>query len=648
MRRDLRVREALGRYRYWLASAGVTGAYIGSAKLGLKLSVAHGVITPVWPPTGISLAALVLGGLRLWPAVAVGAFVSNVTTGASPGVAAAIAVGNTLEAVVGAYLLRRVGFRASFDRVRDVLAFTVLAALFSTALSATNGVTTLAIAGAAAASPYGSAWKLWWLGDAMGNFLVAPVILLWATRFPKGLDRRKIGEGVLLAGLVAGISAVVFLAGLWRYPYLLFPLLIWATFRFKQLGAATASFIAAAIAVAGVVSNLAPIAGHDPTRGVQILQALLAFVAVSLLMLAATLAEREVAESALQRAHERLAEAQAISHLGSWEWDVASGRLTWSRELYRIYGLEPGTEVSYDSYLARIHPGDREQMRATIEQALEERLPFETVHRILLPDGSERVVQGRGRVVLGADGKPHRMAGTAQDVTERRRLEAVRENILATVSHELRTPLTSIIGFAITLRERQEQLTEQLRRQIVVHLTEQALKLDRLLSNLLDLDRLREGRAELALERQDLASLVEQVAASQPAGGHTVEVVSEPVVAMVDGPKVERIVENLLANAVKHTPPGTRIELSVRPEGDDAVVIRVDDDGPGIADIDKDAIFELFGRAPGNPTRGEGAGVGLALVAQFTALHDGDAWVEDGAGGGASFRVRLPRRTVGS
>jgi signal transduction histidine kinase len=115
---------------------------------------------------------------------------------------------------------------------------------------------------------------------------------------------------------------------------------------------------------------------------------------------------------------------------------------------------------------------------------------------------------------------------------------------------------------------------------------------------------------------------------------------------MVDGPKVERIVENLLANAIKHTPPGTRIELSVRPEGNDAVLIRVDDNGPGIADADKEAIFELFGRAPGNPDRGEGAGVGLALVAQFTALHDGVAWVEDGEGGGSSFRVRLPRRAA--
>jgi PAS domain S-box-containing protein len=637
----MRVRELLARPRYWIWLAVVAGTYIGAAKLGLHLSVAHGVITPVWPPAGIALAALVLGGLRFWPAVFVGALVANATSGASIEMAAVIAVGNTLEAVAGAYLLDRVGFRPSFERVRDVIAFSVLAAIFSTTLSATNGVTALWIADDPAADPYGSAWRLWWVGDAMGDFLVAPLILVWATRFPWAITKRKAAEGLVLLGLLIGTSCVVFLAGLWRFPYLLFPLLIWATFRFKQFGAATASFVVATVAVAGVVAELTPIT-DNATRGVEVLQALLAVVAVSLLILAATLSERERAEVALQSAHERLAEAQAVAQMGSWEWEIESGEAVWSDELYRIFGLPLGAEVDYASYRRRLHPAERERARRVIEEALESRSTFDITHRIVRPDGSTRWIQGHGKPILDESGRVVRMIGTAHDITERRRLEEVRENILATVSHELRTPLTSITGFALTLRERGDELGPEVRRELLRNLTEQAFKLERLLSDLLDLDRLREGRAELALEEADLTEIAARVAAAHG----PVEVVGEPVTAFVDRAKIERILVNLVTNAVKHTAPGTRIVVSVSADGDDSALIQVDDEGPGVAEGDRDMIFELFSRSPRDGAEVPGAGVGLALVAQFAALHDGEAWVQDGEGGGASFRVRLPRRTV--
>ena len=464
MRGALRVRELVARPRYWLWLAIVAGSYIGAAKLGLHLSVAHGV----------------LGGLRFWPAVFVGALVANATSGASIEMAAVIAVGNTLEAVAGAYLLDRVGFRPSFERVRDVIAFSLLAAIFSTALSATNGVTALWIAGDPAADPYGAAWRLWWVGDAMGDFLVAPLILVWATRFPWNISKRRAVEGLVLLGLLIGMSCVVFLAGLWRFPYLLFPLLIWATFRFKQLGAATSSFAVSAVAVAGVVAELTPIT-DNPTRGVEVLKALHSVVSVSLLILAVTLSERETAEVALQSAHERLAEAQAVAQMGSWEWEIESGEVVWSDELYRIFGLPPGTEVDYASYRRSLHPTERERTRRVIEEALEARSPFEITHRIVLPNGSIRWIQGQGKPILEESGRVVRMIGTAQDITDRRRLEEVRENILATVSHELRTPLTSITGFALTLRERGDELSPEVRRELLRNLTEQSFKLEQLL-----------------------------------------------------------------------------------------------------------------------------------------------------------------------
>jgi signal transduction histidine kinase len=624
----------------------VAAAYFGSAKVGLELSVAHGVITPVWPPTAISLVALVMFGPRLWPAVAAGAFLSNATSGVSLTVAAAIAVGNTLEAVVGAGLLRRAGFRPSLERTRDVLALAILGAFVSTTLAATNGVTTLAIADSPAASPYGSAWVLWWLGDAMGDLLLAPMLFVLASR-PLRLPRRRLVEGVVLATLLAGTSAVVFLGGLWRYPYVVFPLLVWATLRFKQLGAATGSFVVAAFGVAGVVAGQTPLGDTDPTTEVQILQALLAFMAVSLLVLGATLAERDEAEQSLATAHANLAEAQRLAHVGSWEWEIGPDSVTWSDELFRIYGVEPrGTPLSYEEFLRRIHPKDRDSIRDAVGAALRELRSFETKHRIVLDDGTERTVQGRGSVVLDADGKAVRMVGTSQDVTERQLLEEVRENILVAVSHELRTPLTAIVGFASTLNDRGNDLSADMRREMIDHLAQQAHKLQRLLSDLLDLDRLRRGRARAAVEPTDVSSLVAHVIASQARDGHHIELDLAPAVADVDPAKVERIVENLVANALRHTPAGTPVSVGVT-QGHDGVLITVDDGGSGVPDAEKDEIFQLFARGANADQSAPGTGVGLALVAQFTALQGGRAWVEDNPGGGASFRVLLPASADG-
>ena len=237
-------------------------------------------------------------------------------------------------------------------------------------------------------------------------------------------------------------------------------------------------------------------------------------------------------------------------------------------------------------------------------------------------------------------GNPVRMVGTAQDVTERKRLDELRDSILATVSHELRTPLTAILGFSLTLQERGDELDDRLRTEIGRHLANQAKKLDRLLSDLLDLDRLRLGHMVPSFAQTDLAPLVRHVAVGFDSD-HPIEIEAEHVTVEADGPKIERVVENLIANAMKHTPPGTEIRVWVRPD-DEGAVIGVDDDGSGVAAEEREAIFEAFRR--GEVAETPGTGIGLSLVAQFTALHGGRAWVEDGEDGGASFRVFLPSR----
>jgi PAS domain S-box-containing protein len=621
----------------------IAGAYFGAAKLGMNLSVAQGVITPVWAPSGIALAALLILGVRYWPAVAVAAFAANATSEAGLAVAAGISVGNTLTAVVGALLVSRIGFTPALDRVRSVLALVVGGALVSTLISATNGVTVLTLADERL-DTYGSAWLLWWFGDAMGVLVVAPILLVLYDASVHGrLPHGRRLEGLALLAAIVAASATVFLAGAWRYPFVvIFPPLLWAALRFKQLGVATACFLVGAIGTAGAVAGTVPLGGDTATERVQLAQRAFAVVIITLLVIGATLAEREKASNALALTASRLGEAQAIAHLGSWEWDILRDLVTWSDELYRVFGLDRARAgpLTYATYLDLVHPDDRELADRAVKSALEDGQPYALEHRIVRPDGLERIVASRGHVVFrGAD--PVKIVGTGQDVTEQRQVEKLREDILSAVSHELRTPLTSVLGFALTLEKHRQSLTQETIDETVSALARAARRLDRLLADLLDVERLRRGVVALDRERVDVAELVRRVVEECAPDGSALRVDSEPVVAEVDRAKLERIVENLVVNAGKHTPNAGSIEVRLTRRGRDMLLV-VEDDGPGIPDEFKEVVFETFNRGPSMLATTPGAGIGLSLVAQFTAVHGGRSWVEDRPGGGASFHVLFP------
>jgi PAS domain S-box-containing protein len=617
----------------------VATAYVAAGKLGIALSVAHGVITPVWAPSGIALAALLVFGRSLWPAVVVGAFLTNATSGADTPVAAGIACGNTLEALAGAFLLEKVRFRIDLERVRDVLALVVLGSGLSTLLSATNGIAVLSLAGTA---PLGSDWVLWWFGDAVGILMVTPLLLVaYAHRATRPTKARILELLFFLLSLTA-ISALVFLGGAWRYPYLIFPPLLWAALRFHQLGAAASTFLVGALATWGTVVGRVPIDETSATGRVQLIQALVGVLAISLLLVGATLAEREAANREVERTAAMLSEAQALTHIGSWDWDIATGSVSWSDELYRIFGLTPqSVAITPGFVLERIHPDDRSLIDEMVRRAYAKRQSFGLEHRIVLADGRTRLLHGRGHVMVDVSGEPVRMLGTAQDITERRQAETLRDDILSAVSHELRTPLASVLNFALTLREGRPGLREQGVARIVDRIVEQTRRIDRLLSDLLELDRFRHDRVVALREPTDVTRLIEQIAAAHQGSAHAIDVSTEPTTANVDTTQVERIVDNLVVNAVKHTPSGTPIALRLERHGADLLIV-VDDAGPGIPDDYKATVFEIFDRGAKVRSNEPGTGIGLSLVARFAALHGGRAWVEDTATGGASVRVLLP------
>jgi two-component system sensor histidine kinase KdpD len=212
---------------------------------------------------------------------------------------------------------------------------------------------------------------------------------------------------------------------------------------------------------------------------------------------------------------------------------------------------------------------------------------------------------------------------------------------LSAVSHELRTPLAGVVGIALTLRRARSMLAEEDVADLLDRLVKSADKLQGLLSDLLDLDRLNRGIVTPKLRSTDLAVLVSRVAEQwQQESGRTLEAALESVVAQVDPDMVERIVENLLANADRHTAADTPVWIkTIRHH--QGVLITVEDAGAGIPPELRAALFEPFRQGPEHPRHAPGVGIGLTLVARFAELHGGQAWVEDRPGGGSSFRVLL-------
>ena len=285
----------------------LAGAYYASAKLGLQLAFSNENVTAVWPPAGIALAALVLWGRRLWPGVLLGAFLANVTTDVPVYTAAGIAVGNTLEAVLGAWLLERFRFRPTLLRLRDLFALVVLGAVISTTVAATIGVASLSL-GDSLSDGAIKTWRLWWLGDMGGDLLVASTIFVLVTHWPyRDLPGRAIEAVALLVALVA-IELVVFSNDV-PATYLAFPIVVWAALRFLQPGATVSSLIFAVIAVSFTGNEQGPFFRRAEDDGLLLAQSFCAIVGLTGLIVAILTYQRRRAERRAQvLAHELQAE----------------------------------------------------------------------------------------------------------------------------------------------------------------------------------------------------------------------------------------------------------------------------------------------------------------------------------------------------
>ena len=281
--------------------------YVIAGKIGLNLASLHASASPVWPPAGIALAAILLLGYRAWPAIFVGAFLVNLTNAGDIATSVAIATGNTVEAIAGAWLVNRfAGGKNVFDRPQGVFKF-ALAAAISAVISPVFGVTSLALGGFADWRNYGAIWVTWWLGDVTGDLIFTPLVLLWGIKWKLAWKKEEAVEVGVLLLLLALLSAVVF--GGWleisakNYPiaFICGPIVIWTAFRFTQRETATGIFILSVIAVWGTVRGFGPFVGQSENQSLLTVQSWTAVLAITAMALSAGMAERRRIEDELQQ-----------------------------------------------------------------------------------------------------------------------------------------------------------------------------------------------------------------------------------------------------------------------------------------------------------------------------------------------------------
>src|SRR3989442_1214530 len=276
----------------------VAAVYFAAARLGLSFAFLNKSVSPVWPPTGIAIAGILLFGYRMWPGILVGAFLVNLLTPQSIGVAAAIAMGNTLEALSAGVLLRALDFHISFDRARDVFKF-VFASFFCTMISTTIGNVALCLGHAARWEEFGALWSIWWLGDLMGALVVVPLFLTWGTAPGQwfGKNRLRYIETALLWTLISLSAMTTFgkpaplSAGFYFLARLIVPLFLWAAFRLGPRGVTLSTALLSVLAIWGTAKGMGPFSGQAVNDALLQLQLFIGSNAVIFLFLVAVVEE---------------------------------------------------------------------------------------------------------------------------------------------------------------------------------------------------------------------------------------------------------------------------------------------------------------------------------------------------------------------
>ncbi|MGI8837653.1 MAG: PAS domain S-box protein [Pyrinomonadaceae bacterium] len=388
-------------------------------------------------------------------------------------------------------------------------------------------------------------------------------------------------------------------------------------------------------------------------------------VVVGIQGIARDITERKRAEEVIRLREIQLTEAQQIAHLGSWEWDVLKDEVRWSDELYRIFGVQPQVfGATYEAYLSYIHLDDLGMVESAVENALHDKVFPRFDNRIIRPDGTVRVLQASGRVIVDEGGRVVKIVGTAQDITQHKRMEndleqardaaleasRLKSEFLANMSHEIRTPLNGVMGMLGLLLDSKLNKTE---RELAEMARASAESLLSIVNDVLDFSKIEAGKLEIAQVPFDLRALVEEVIGivSTWAEQKNLDLIvryspTAPRQVVSDPGRIRQCLLNLLSNAIKFTEQGyVYLDVEAKEQSTDHMAFKftITDTGIGIPSDQLDHSFERFTQVDGSITRRYGGtGLGLAITKRLVEIMSGTAGVASAPKKGSTFWFNLP------
>jgi PAS domain S-box-containing protein len=653
----------------------LAAAYFAAAKVSLLVAIPPGYATAVWPPSGIALAALLLGRRSLWPGIWIGSFAANLTIEGAWLAAAVIATGSSLQAYAIATLMRRqMGVPRRFERVREVAIF-VGVVVSGAVIAPTLALLPLATIYPLPAMELLANWWTWWQGDACGMLLITPLVLTWSA---PGMTwtREKVLELIAFAALLLAAGDFVFTGSAGR-TFVMVPFIVWAAFRFGQREVTTTSAVICAMALWYTLGRFTgPFAEVPSNESLLLLLVFVSTVVVTGLMLCALLAQLRAAHEELEtRVAQRtraLAESErrfrllveSVVDYAIYMLDAEGRIASWNAGAERIKGY--GAEEIMGQHVSRFYlPEDVAAGKPArdLETAAREGRLAEEAWRVR-KDGATFWASLIMAAVRDDTGRLLGYAKVTRDLTQRKLVEAEmlrakteaeranqsKSQFLANMSHELRTPLNSLLILARLLADNTGGRLDPKQVRFAQTIYASGMDLLGLINDLLDLAKIEAGAitalhmapVRLADVRDDMERTFREMAREKRLEFAIELAPGLPETVRTDAARVRQVLKNLLANAFKFTRQGS-VRVRIAPYSLKAVAFAVIDTGIGIARDKQRLIFEAFQQADGSTSRQYGGtGLGLSISRELTRLLGGELEVASEPGKGSTFTLILP------
>ncbi len=640
---------------------GLFAVYFVAGKVGLSFASVNPSASAIWPPTGIAVAALILLGYRFWPAIFIGALFLHAGVQGTFSTSLGIALGNTLEPIIGTYLTNRfANGRKAFEEMQSIFKFAFFAGVLGAGVSATIGVTSLALAGFVPLNTYASVWFTWLLGDTGGALIVAPFLILWAEKSSFTLSRNRVPEFslLILASLVAGW--MVFEAS---FPFisLAIPLFVWSALRFGRRITVTLIVFLSVIAIISIFNGNYMLVGKTPNDSLIIAQMCISVTALTFIGMAAIIRKNKIMLKNLRQEEAKIIEAKAKED--AILMSIGDALVVTDKE-GAIILMNPQAERMFEWKLEKAFgwpvanvvmiedengvPIEKEKRPITL--ALTSQKKITTTDQ----DNLYYVKRNGTRIPVGLTATPvildNAVVGAialVRDITFEKEIDRSKNEFISIASHQLRTPLSSVKWIIELLLEDRLAETQKNKLRDIYHSNERLINL---VNDLLNITHIENGTLPSSSSPVNISEEIQRQLAlfQETAGKKDVAILYKKAegdhTLLIDPVFFIEPFKNILENAITYAPKNSKVEVRTETTHT-SLIVTIQNDGPAIKKEDREKLFNKFYRGRKAQTiKPSGSGLGLYIAKLHIESLGGSIWFDSPLKNtkGVAFHIRMP------